>query len=164
MRVPWYPWNLRHPLDGKPTVGWLMDLCDENYCHLIKLAPGLRTLQGQHLSQVNNDMDLYLEILEQTRYTTLLHLTYYFNHVEDQLPDPDANLRIYYDARQVEVIKLQQSLLPLDREMHGKALSEKWKANLFLSKWLAYCIQQGHCFNDRASGFKYRTSGDVYST
>ncbi|MFC1602816.1 DUF1249 domain-containing protein [Pseudomonadota bacterium] len=164
MRVPWYPWNLRHPLDGKPTVGWLMDLCDENYSYLIKLAPGLRMLKGRYLSQVNNDMDLYMEVLEQTPYTTLLHLTYYFNHVEGQQPDPDANLRIYYDAKQVELIDLQPASLCFDEEIHNGGLVKKWKANLFLSKWLAYCIQQGHCFNDRTSGFKYRTSGDVYST
>jgi len=157
MRMPWYPWSLRHQLSGRPTVGWLMDLCDENYYHITKLAPELRTLKGRHFSRVNNDMDLHLEVLEQTPYTTLIHLTYYFNHVEGERPDPDATLRIYYDAKQVEVVDLTKSPLALEKDVHCDALSQKWKINLFLSKWLAYCVQQGH-------GFNYHTSGDVYST
>ncbi len=157
MKMPWYPWSLRYQLGERPTVGWLMDLCDENYCHLTKLAPELRTLMGRHLSKINDDMDLYLEVLEQTPYTTLIHFTYYFNHVEGQCSDPDATLRIYHDAKQVEVIDLKQSALPLDKEIHCGTLNQKWKANLFLSKWLVYCIQQGHAFN-------YHASGNVYST
>ena len=157
MRAPWYPWSLRHQLGEQPTVGWLMDLCDENYCHLIKLAPDLCRLKGQYLSQVNDDMDLHMDVLEQTPYTTLLHLTYYFNCVESKQPNPDANLRIYHDAKQVELVGLQKPAFSLDQEMHCGALRQKWKANLFLSKWLAYCVQKGHCFN-------YCVSGDVYST
>ena len=157
MRMPWYPWSLRYQLDDVPTIGWLMDLCDENYNHLIKLAPKLRKLRGQHLSRVNDDMDLYLEILEQTPYTTLIHLTYYFNHHETQQPDPDATLRIYYDAKQVEIVDLKQSYLPIDNTVHDNSLNQKWKVNLFLSKWLAYCVWQGHVF-------KYHVSDNVYST
>ena len=157
MRMPWYPWSLRYQLGGAPTVGWLMDLCDENYYHFTKLAPRLRMLQGQHLSQVKNGMDLYLEVLEQTPYTTLIHLTYYFKRIEGECPDPDAVLRVYHDAKQVEVIDLKQSSLPLDKGIHCGTLNQKWKASLFLSKWLTYLIQQGH-------GFKGPVAGDVYST
>jgi len=157
MKMPWYSWNLRYQLGKKPTVGWLMDLCDENYGHLVKLVPELRVLQGQHFSKIDGGMDLYLEVLEQTPYTTLVHITYYFNNVERPYAAPDATLRIYYDAKQVEVIDLKQSALPLDNEVHGNTLNQKWKANLFLSKWLIYCVQQGHLFN-------YPVSGNVYST
>ena len=157
MKMPWYPWSLRHQLGEKPTVGWLMDLCDENYDHLIKLAPELRALKGRHFSRVEEGMDLHLEVLEQTPYTSLIHITYYFNNIERPCSDPDAKLRIYHDAKQVEVIDLKQSALPLDKNIYGGALSQKWKANLFLSKWLIYCVQQGHAFN-------YPVSGNVYST
>ena len=44
MRFPSYPWELHSLLKGKPTVGWLMDLCDENYRQLICIAPALRML------------------------------------------------------------------------------------------------------------------------
>ncbi len=157
MKMPWYPWSLRYQLGERPTVGRLMDLCDENYCHLAKLAPELRVLKGRHFSQVDDAMDLYLEVLEQTPYTSLIHITYYFNNAGKSCSDPDAILRIYHDAKQVEVIDLKQSALPLDQKIHGGTLHQKWKANLFLSKWLVYCVQQGHTFN-------YPVSGNVYST
>ena len=150
MRMPWYPWGLRYLLGGRPTVGWLMDLCDENYRYFLKLAPELRALRGRYLSRVDDSVDLYLEILEQTPYTTLVHLTYYFEHFEGQRPDPDVKLRIYHDAKQVEVLDLSPLSLPLNEGTHHLSLRHKWKANLFLSKWLAYCFQQGHSFRKSA--------------
>lgn len=146
MRGPWYPWSLRVLLAGRPTVGWLMDLCDENYALLLKLAPGLKEFDGVYLSRLEGAMDLYMEVLEQTPYTTLVHLTYYFSHEEGQLPDPDATVRVYHDSGQVEVLALKQNALPLSRSFEHPALEQKWKANLFLSKWLSYCVQQGHRF------------------
>jgi len=124
-----------------------MDLCEENYRYLLKLAPELRQLEGQLLSRVDNGMDLYLEVQEQTPYTTLIHLTYYFNHSEGQRPDPDIRLRVYHDSAQAEVLDLRQSVLQLDWDPHNPLLEQKWKANLFLSKWLVYCIHQGHGFD-----------------
>jgi len=123
-----------------------MDLCDENYTLLLKLAPGLKAFDGVYLSRLDGAMDLYLEVLEQTPYTTLVHLTYYFSHEEGQQPDPDATVRVYHDSRQVEVVALKQKALPLSRSFEHPVLAQKWKANLFLSKWLSYCVQEGHRF------------------
>lgn len=133
-------------LSGKPTVGWLMDLCEENYHYLMRLAPGVRQMQGCYLSRLNGAMDLYLEVIEQTPYTSLLHLTYYFAHESGQRPDPDATIRIYHDSRQAEVLSLVQHALPLNRDSLRPLMEQKWKISLFLSKWLAYSVRQGHCF------------------
>ncbi|TVO76242.1 MAG: DUF1249 domain-containing protein [Sedimenticola selenatireducens] len=141
-----YPWSLRALISGKPTVGWVMDLSEQNYRHLMRLAPDMRKLQGTYLSRLDGTMDLYLEVLEQTPYTSLLHLTYYFAHETGQLPDPDATIRIYHDSQQAEVLTLKQSSLPLNRGFIRPALVQKWKVGLFLSKWLSYCVHQGHCF------------------
>ena len=148
MRASWYPWNLRAFSSNRPTVGWLMDLCDENYRLLQRLAPTLNSLDGTYLSSLEGAMDLYLEVLEQTPYTTLVHLTYYFAHETGQLPDPDATVRAYHDSRQVEVLDLRQRALPLNRGGELPTLLQKWNANMFLSKWLSYCVQQGHRFED----------------
>ena len=106
MRMPCYPWGVRALWDGRPTVGWLMDLCEENYLYLLRLAPELRSLEGRFLSRRREvAMDLHLEILEQTPYTTLLHLTYYFSQGAGGQPDPDARLRVYHDSGQAEVVE-----------------------------------------------------------
>jgi len=127
-------------------VGCLMDLCDENYRHLMRLAPGVRRMRGRSASRVEKGMDLHMEVLEQTPYTTLVHLTYYFPHAEGELPDPDARLRIYHDSRQVEVLDLRQQACKLGGSGKPPGLEQKWKVNIFLAKWLAFCLQQGHYF------------------
>ena len=147
MKVPWYRWDLQQIYTGRPSIGWLMDLCEENYRLVEQLSPGIRQLQGRYLSSLDGAMDLYLEVLEQTPYTSLIHLTYFFAHEDGQQPDPDATLRIYYDSRQIEVLDLRQQALPLKSHTHWPTLEQKWKANLFVSKWLAYCVREGHGFH-----------------
>lgn len=148
MRMPWYPWSIKPILTGEPTIGWLMDLCEENFLLIERLSPKIRSLQGKYLSSLEGSIDLYLDVMEQTPYTSLIHLTYYFVHENGQAPepDPDALVRVYYDSRQIEVLELRQKVLPLKRGMQWPTLDQKWKANLFLSKWLGYCVQQGHHF------------------
>ena len=146
MRAPYYPWSLKSLLSGRPTMGAMLDLRDENYRNLMRLAPDLPQLQGKHCSSLDQGMDLHLTIHEQTPYTSLIHLTYYFPHETGQAADPDAQLRVYHDSRQVDVLDLCQSALPLRRWGNNPTLEQRWKINLFLSKWLAYCVHQGHGF------------------
>ena len=146
MRRPYYPWNLRALLEGRPTVGALMDQCEENYGYLLRLAPELSAMEKRHVSSLDGHIALHLEILEQTRYTTLIHLTHHFEGDGLEKADPDAVLRVYHDARQVEVLDLKQHVLPLVRKPDMCSLERKWRLNLFLSKWLGYCCRQGYCF------------------
>lgn len=143
-----YPW-ISHTdklLDSQPTVGRLLDLCEENYQLLLQLAPGLRQMQGTQASCLSSRMDLFLEVMEQTPYTTAIHLTYYFSDSEGRQADPDALLRVYHDARQIEVVRLRQNALPVSTGYQYPSLLNKWKVNVFLSKWLSFCRHQKHCF------------------
>jgi uncharacterized protein YqiB (DUF1249 family) len=146
MQQPWTG-TLLKILAGEPTVGSLMALCEDNYRLLMRMAPDLADMQGRYASCLGDHTDLYLEVLEQARYTTLIHLTYYFHHEQGQTPDPDVTLRVYHDARQVEVLDLRQRVLPMQRLYDAPALLNKWKANLFVSKWLSFCNFQGHYFS-----------------
>jgi uncharacterized protein YqiB (DUF1249 family) len=135
-------------------VGDLMGLCEENYRALMRLIPALREIQGEMRSVRDKHLDLHLEALEQAPYTTLLRLTYYFPHSDGLIhrlgdPDPDALLRAYHDAGQVEVLDLRQTALPIHNDYQSTALETKWRVNLFLSKWLAFCLRQGHRFPNR---------------
>ncbi|CAD7854286.1 MAG: hypothetical protein [Olavius algarvensis Gamma 1 endosymbiont] len=147
----------RHPRitafirSGRPKVGDLMALCEENYRTLLRLIPDLRSIRGEEYSVVARDQDLFLEVLEQAPYTTLLRLTYYFPHRDGRVhgmpnPDPDILLRAYHDAGQVEVLDLRQTMLPVHAHHLYSVLETKWKVNLFLSKWLAFCLTRGHRF------------------
>ena len=129
-----------------------MNLCEENYRALMRLIPDLRSIQGEELAVSNGHQDLHLEVLDQAAYTTLLRLTYYFPHTDGLVhrtrdPDPDALLRVYHDAGQAEVLDLRQTVLPIHSHYRYPALATKWKVNLFLSKWLTYCLGRGYRFS-----------------
>jgi uncharacterized protein YqiB (DUF1249 family) len=141
-------------LDSAPSVGDLLALCEENYRHLHQLVPQLRRLQGEHRSSRPDHQDLHLTIVEQTRYTTLLRLTYRFPHADGGKSDPDALLRVYHDARQVEVEDLRQQALPTHRLYEAPGLLNKWRVNLFVAKWLSFCIRQGHLFVDDVTALR----------
>lgn len=128
-------------------MGMVQAQSEENYRHLLRLAPDLSLMAGKYLSSLGQGMDLHLEIFEQTPYTSLIHLTYFFPHPVGHYPDPDATLRVYHDFRQVDVMDMRQSALPLQRWGSHPTLEQRWKINLFLSKWLNYCITQGHSFS-----------------
>jgi len=140
------PSKLNRLLRFKPTLGQLMDLCEENYRLLLKLSPELHQMQGHYHSTKTANVDLHLEILEQSRYTTLLRLTYLF--ADGQQPDPDTTLRVYHDSRQLEIIDLKQKRLFGKHSYQHPALFMKWRANVFINKWLSYCIKQQHSFNE----------------
>lgn len=147
MQRPGFLPDLIRSFERGPTVGGLVDLCEENYYLLKRLVPDLERTRGKGCSCLSNHMDLYLEVLEKTSYMSILHLTYYFDHHEGQEPDPDVVLRVYHDANQAEVLSLRQNSLPLHQLFEAPGLLNKWRANLFISKWLAFCIQQGHGFH-----------------
>ena len=140
--------SFQHWLNRPVTVGDLMALCEENYRHLHSLVPQLRRLQGEHCSSRPDHQDLHLRVIEQTPYTTLIRLTYRFPHADEGVCDPDALLRVYHDARQVEVEDLRQQTLPTERLYEAPGLENKWRLNLFVGRWLAFCLAQGHLFVD----------------
>ena len=129
-----------------------MEICDQNYRWVMRLAPGLASMSEVHQSRPHGTAPLHLEILEQTPYTTLVRLTHLFVHDGPPDADPDIRLRLYHDARQCEVISLRQSILPLDRLYHHPGLEQKWRANQFVDRWLQFCLLQGHRFARRAAG------------
>jgi len=131
---------LQRLLDRQPNIGRLVELCEENYRQLRRLLPCLRQMQGNHVARCPGHADLYLEILEHSRYTSLIRLTYWFEAEKGRLPEPDVLLRVYHDARQLEVIELRQSVLPTTRLYEAPGLLNKWQANWFVAKWLGFCV------------------------
>jgi len=160
MLAPCYPWLHAWLVAARPTVGDLMSLCEDNFRLLARLFPDLHQARGCYDSELDAGLRLHLQILDQAPYTTTVRFTYLFDNCIDassEQPDPDARLRVYHDARQVEVLDLRQTALPLYSGYQFPALRAKWKANLFLSKWLSYCLSEGHKFpsgglRDRGAG------------
>lgn len=155
MQAPPDLWHPLWSLATRPTVGGLMDVCEDSYQSLMQLAPDLRRARSSLRATSPVGVDLYLQVLEQSRYTTLIRLTYAFARAAGTDSDclaPNARLCVYHDAMQVEVVDLDQTALPIYRHYVHPALDAKWKANHFLARWLAYCVRQGYRFAPCGAG------------
>ena len=132
MQRPWHPCSAPALLSGRPNVGALMSLCEENYGLLRRLAPTLRHDSGCLTSRRPGSLDLHLEIGEQARYTTQVRLTYFFAADAAPRPEPDARLRIYHDAQQVELLELRPSWRTPDDDARQPALLASGRRTSFL--------------------------------
>ena len=129
-----------------------MALYEGNFIKLSALAPALiRGPTGAHgLSRTAQDLDLHLAVHAVTRYTIDLRLTYLFAEPAGLAADPDLNLRLYLDARMVEVLSWSVShrheVLRQLAATSGRELDRRWSRNIMLGKWLDYLDDRGHAF------------------
>jgi uncharacterized protein YqiB (DUF1249 family) len=140
----------RIPHPDPNTFAGLMEVYENNYIKLKKLCGNFDILHEYSYSRVNQALDLHLHVIERTKYTITLNLTYRFiDHNDNQSKDlPNLLIRIYFDAMQAEV--LHRELRRADTsQLKNSRLRNKWKDNRFLYKWLSFCIAQGHVFNTR---------------
>ena len=126
----------------------LMDMYEDNYIKLRKLIPQLQEIESTAISTSTGHLDLHLTIVERSKYTTTLRLSYCFSENSEIRLEPNLKIRIYHDAGLAEVMsgKLHHGRLVLDH-LPADALKQKWQLNRFLSKWLKYCLRQNHGFS-----------------
>jgi len=125
----------------------LMDLYENNYMRMRRMVPDMANLPDTVVSHLPGCLSLHLNILERTKFTTTLCLTYCFGEDGRAVPEPALTIRIYHDVHQVEVLTghLQHGRNQYDH-VPEKAIKIKWKLNRFLFKWLGYCLYLGHQF------------------
>jgi len=125
----------------------LMDLYENNFMRLRRLIPDVSKLPDTAVSRLPGCLSLHMQILERTKFTTTLCLTYYFEEGESRVAEPDLTIRVYHDANQLEVLTghLKHGRQQYDH-IPEKAIKIKWKLNRFLYKWLGYCLYLGHSF------------------
>jgi len=159
-------YNLRKFLNRNKFSG-LMSLYDNNFNAFMRLMPDLHQLPILCCSRVTGSPDLYVEVLERCKFTTIIKLTYFFELKEtdaesvlnpessDQqrtefIPDPDLTIRVYHDAKVVEAVSCkEQGFMPIGTsDPHDvEQLQCRWESNLFLQKWLQYMVELGHKFD-----------------
>ncbi len=131
----------------------LMALYESNYLRLVRLIPEIDRLDGCFRSHVAGDCALHVEIIETSRYTVTLSLTYHFSTPQGLLADPDMTVRVYLDGQQAEVLAIGEkrrhaALQRLVLE-HREELDRRWRFNVILNKWLEYLSDQGHLILER---------------
>lgn len=128
----------------------LMALYESNFRRFARLCPEVDMPFDQAVSRSPSDRDLHITVVERCKYTTTVHLTYWFDAPDQRQADPDLLIRLYRDAQLAEAVHCQArsryAALPgIDLENEA-ALQAQWPRNLLLNKWLAFCIQNGHGF------------------
>jgi len=136
----------------KSFVG-LMALYESNYLRLQQLIPELDRLDGCFKSRVAGACDLHVEIIERSRYTITLSLSYFFFENDNRVADPDLQVRAYLDGRLAEAMQMgpdhrHPEFRRLSRE-HRQVLDQRWRRNMLLNKWLDYLMDQGHLILER---------------
>jgi uncharacterized protein YqiB (DUF1249 family) len=134
----------------KKRASDLKRLFEVNYTLLMRLAPDLDLIPDAALSTSDECVDIYIKIIERTRYTTTLSLTHYFEAGDALIPAPDLWIRVYHDARVAEAVPRKDG----STVVHGRIFTRnktldadiKWKLNDFTEKWLRYCLARGHRF------------------
>jgi uncharacterized protein YqiB (DUF1249 family) len=131
----------------------LMALYESNYLRLLQLVPELERLDGCFRSRVAGDCELFVEILERSRYTITMSLTYRFDSEAGRVANPDIRVRAYLDGSLAEAMSLgadhqHQALRRLIRRNRGE-LDARWRRNIILNKWLEYLSDQGHLILER---------------
>lgn len=126
----------------------LMSVYESNYLRLLNLIPELERIDGCFRSRVAGDCELYVEILERSRYTVTLTLTYYFETESGRIADPDMLVRAYLDGRLAEAVRFGRKHRHTEfRRLLGeqrRELGTRWARNMVLNKWLDYLREQGH--------------------
>ena len=126
----------------------LMTLYESNYIRLRALVGDVRGLTGRAVSRAPGDLDLHLEALEHSPYTSILRLTYFFADAEATVAEPDLEVRVYHDARLAEASRCSRQVrhpgLASLQDGLPAALGERWRRNMLLNKWLDYCAERGH--------------------
>jgi len=139
------------PLPEPKTFAGLMEIYEINYINLRRLCGNLRIIEKAVISEIQQGLDLHLAVINRSKYTITIKLTYQFitqDHPHS-IDYPDLLVRIYFDAKQAEVLNVSRgsiSTLNMSNALCNSQLLEKWQPNRFLYKWLKYCINQGHTF------------------
>ena len=142
------------------TFTGLMTLYESNYVKLFQLIEDFETFMEKApertISHTDLDCDLQLELKLKEKYTTTLNLTYLL-YMEDEIGvnapvlEPDLTVRVYHDAKLIEVMdRLEEHRHQKLHELHKThscELDTRWKNNMMLNKWLDYLLEVGHGFS-----------------
>lgn len=146
---------MSHTIIGIATSNpmWIFEA---NYRLLKKLLSELLDSDDElWLGSAENKNDLHIKVTERCKYTTMLSINMPFTAEGTWLPDLQFSLRVYHDARVVEVSGYQgcQRIPPPYAVKAGSSYhkDEKRQINYLLHDLLRYCLHKGYRQNSLLS-------------
>lgn len=135
----------RSSLKYSVDLAGLHATCESNYARLMQLFPDYETANMREF-QLHSGERVRIDIVERCRYTT--HMKVRQQGGAGLLAAPRFDLRVYHDARMVEVTGFQSSRrIEARYEYPNPAMhapDEKTQQNIFLAEWLGHCLAQGY--------------------
>ena len=126
----------------------LMTLYESNFIKLHNLLPDLRDIDKGRVLESLNAENLYLTILEKTKYTITFSLTYSFKHNNKINYEPNLTIRAYYDGDLAEVISIGdirgRNQFREIVNQNNEIISKLWKKNIVFNKWLDYLLDNNY--------------------
>lgn len=134
----------------RPSLAGLMNLAEVNYMLVLRLLADKEEAGTFRRFFINDSLAFKIHVQEVTKYTSLITIRQeasYRSESLDKIMRPSMILRLYHDARMVEVISSQNIRQVKPRydypndQMHQP--DEKQQTLAFLKEWLQLCLQQG---------------------
>ena len=125
--------------------GSYMQQCEYNYSLLCRLMP-VNSDDDYFSYLLDDDSKIELQITEKHAYTTFITLTQRHLQSQQELLDFNLYLRLYHDARQVEVFTPEGRAMEAINAYPNPAMhqtDEKYNINHFLNDLLLHALQHG---------------------
>ena len=116
---------------------------------LLRIGPDLERVLLHSKSSVPGSLDLQLDILECSPLYRRIMLGCYWSHPSGAIPDPSMTIAVFFDREAAEALTYRDveryevaytaADEPPDVETHTRL-------NVFLERWLAALVDQGHIF------------------
>lgn len=134
----------------RPNLISIMNLCEINYMLILRLLADKEQVGEVRHFFINDELAYHLKVREVTRYTTVVEMTQDVNVDNKNLAEilrPSMEIRLYHDAKLLEVISAQhiRHIKPRydypNEAMHQP--DEKQQILIFLKQWLQLCLKEG---------------------
>lgn len=138
------------------TSYWLAQICESNFRKLTRLIPDLAGMDGDTIAICTfGKPSLQLTVVERSRYTVTVDLSYRFGDQQRHTSEPRFRIRIYLDGKCAEALNHQRPEEPIRHGTGAAAsclqiLEEKWALNYFLERWLDHCLNSQYRFEPLA--------------
>ena len=136
----------------------LTRLHESNYTKLLLVVPLMPRLEQD--VRINSDRDhcIDINILERTKYTSLLNIRLKHKTLSNWIPDLSMTIRSYHDAQVAEVLSFQkhqrfESKYSYPNEKMFQR-DEKQQVNVFLNDWLTHCVASHMIFNGKIESIR----------
>lgn len=136
-----YLHNLYNSRQAK-TYSDVSQLFELNYQKIFKLIPLIKQTAHSCVIRHSNHPDLHLIVDQCFAHTAIFTLTHI---LQNDIHKPDIKFKIYFDAQLVEVLSVcNETVLNSDHPYLTQCsdMNIQWELNLFLEKWLDYCLDK----------------------